>query len=166
MGFYSLGPGAYHRSPMHMGNSVFTPSAIFRMSVPAKPCCLLRPHFNWSAKKKMADLRREEGGTVVVQIHRSKVPYLYTLSIPLFSGYLPMIQCSICCIPCSDVVRFHGVRVGKLSEFRVFRNLDSWRRLSLCLDTVLSFISYYFSYMFSTPVRDLKSGKFWQKCLV
>ena len=136
------------------------------MSIPAKPCCLLRPHFNWSAKKKMADRRRGEGGTVVVQIHRSKVPYLYALSILPFSGYLPMIQCSICCIPCSDVVCFHGVRVGKLSEVRVFRNLDSWRRLSLCLDTVLSFISYYFSYMFSTPVRDLKSGKFWQKCLV
>ena len=50
----------------------------------------------------MADLRREERGRVVVQIHRSKVPYLFALSIPFFSGYLPMIQCSICCIPCSD----------------------------------------------------------------
>jgi len=117
-------------------------------------------------RKKMADRRRKEGGRAVVQIHRSKVPYLYALSIPLFSGYLPMIQCSICCIPCSDVVCFHGVRMGKLSEVRVFWNLDSWRRLSLCLDTVLSFISYYFSYMFSTPVRDLKSGKFWKKCSV
>ena len=60
----------------------------------------------------MADRRREEGGRVVVQIQRSKVPYLFALSIPRFSGYLPMIQCSICCI--------HGVRVGKLLEVCVF----------------------------------------------
>ena len=68
----------------------------------------------------MGDRRREEGGRVVVQIHRSKVPYLYALSIPPFSGYLPMIQCSILCIPCSDVACFQGVRVGTLSEVRVF----------------------------------------------
>ena len=103
-----------------MGNSVFTPWDIFRMSVPAKPCCLLRPHFNWSAKKKMADRRREEGGRVVVQIQRSKVPYLFALTIPPFSGYLPMIQCSICCIPCSDVFAFTAFEFGKLSEVRVF----------------------------------------------
>ena len=68
----------------------------------------------------MADRRREEGGRGVVQIQRSKVPFLFAFSIPRFSGYVPMIQCIICCIPCSDVVCFHGVRVGKLSEVRVF----------------------------------------------
>ena len=57
----------------------------------------------------MADRRREEGGRVVVQIQRSKVPYLFALSVPHFSGYLPMIQCSICCIPCSDVACFHSI---------------------------------------------------------
>ena len=68
----------------------------------------------------MADRRREEGGRVVVQIHRSIVPSLFALSIPLLSDYLPMIQCSICCVPYLDVVCFHGVRVGKISEVRVF----------------------------------------------
>ena len=73
---------------MDMGNSVFTPSAIFRISVPAKPCCLLRPHFNWSPKKKNggSPLRRRWESCSTNPPFLS--PYLYALSIPPLSGYL------------------------------------------------------------------------------
>ena len=109
----------------------------------------------------MADRRREEGSTVVAQIHRSRVPYLFALSILYFPVYLPIIQRSICCMPCSDVVfsRSNGKVIGGscLLKLGLLEATESLIRLGF------SFISYYFSSILSTPMRDLKSDKFWKK---
>ena len=156
--------GAYQEEPSishaYGHYSVLTPWTIFRMSVPTKSCCLFRPHFKWSAKKKMADCC-EEAGRVFGQIHCSIVLYLFALSIPDFAVY-PW---------------YSAVFAALFGHVRCFDEQDamgnSQKACVLCRETwtlgaVLIFdktrsliISYFFLYMFSTPVQVFNSGNFW-----